>query len=68
MSQRAAATAADCGSGAAERVSWGTGLCVVSGVLDAVAAVAQNEALAVVARALLAIGDRIVDAGQHRRS
>ncbi|KAK1178047.1 hypothetical protein B7755_007765 [Streptomyces sp. NBS 14/10] len=51
-----------------ERASWGAGLCVVSGVLDAVAALAQNEALAVVARALLAMGDRIVDAGQHRRS
>lgn len=51
-----------------ESVSWGMGLCIVSGVLDAIAALAQNEALALAARALRAMGDRIVDAGQHRRS
>lgn len=51
-----------------ESTSWGRGLCVVSGVLDAVAALTQNEALAVAARALRAVGDWIVDAGQHRRS
>ncbi|CDR08231.1 hypothetical protein GCM10022420_047600 [Streptomyces iranensis] len=51
-----------------ESTSWGVGLCIVSGVLDAVAVLAQHEALAIVARALRAMGERIVDAGQHRRS
>ncbi|MEU3255710.1 hypothetical protein [Streptomyces sp. NPDC006997] len=48
--------------------SWGRGLRVAFGVLDAVAVLAQDEALAVVARALRAVGVLIVDAGQHRRS
>lgn len=51
-----------------ENTSWRTGVCVVSGVLDAVAALTQNEALAMTARALRAMVDLIVDAGQHRRS
>ncbi|WP_267885322.1 hypothetical protein [Streptomyces sp. NRRL F-5126] len=37
-------------------------------VLDTVAVLTQDEALAWVARALRAVGDLIVDAGQHRRS
>ncbi|MGI5347673.1 hypothetical protein ACQEU8_05700 [Streptomyces sp. CA-250714] len=48
--------------------SWGMGLRVVFGVLDTVAVLTHDEALALVARALGAVGDLIVDAGQHRRS
>lgn len=48
--------------------SWGMGLRVVFSVLDTVAVLTQDEALALVARALRAVGDLIVDAGQHRRS
>lgn len=48
--------------------SWGTGLRVVFGVLNTVAVLTQDEALAMVARALHAVGGLIVDAGQHRRS
>ncbi|UED85062.1 hypothetical protein [Streptomyces profundus] len=51
-----------------EGVSWGTGLGVVFAALDAVAVLTQDEALAVAARALRAVGNPIVDAGQHRRS
>ncbi len=49
-------------------ISWGTGLRVVLAVLEAIAVLTQEEALAVAARALRATGNLIVDAGQHRRS
>ncbi|MFD0415973.1 hypothetical protein [Streptomyces sp. NPDC127108] len=48
--------------------SWWTGLRAVLLVMDTVAALAQHEALALGARALIAVGDMIVDAGKHERS
>ncbi|MEU5839603.1 hypothetical protein ABZ820_38940 [Streptomyces diacarni] len=51
-----------------ENTSWGSGLRVAFGILDALATLTQHEALALVARALRAVVSSIVDAGQHRRS
>lgn len=48
--------------------SWWTGLRAVLLVVDTVAALKQHEALAQWARALIAVGDMIVDAGKHERS
>ncbi|ONI90085.1 hypothetical protein ALI144C_03405 [Actinosynnema sp. ALI-1.44] len=48
---------------------WWKGLRAALSVLGAIAAVRGNhEALAEVARALIAVGDAIVDAGRPRRS
>ena len=45
-----------------------TGLRAVLLAVDTVAALKQHEALAVMARALIAVGDMIADAGKHERS
>ncbi|OAR26912.1 hypothetical protein A8W25_01050 [Streptomyces sp. ERV7] len=51
-----------------EGASWWKGLRAVLSVLDTASALKQNEALALAARALIAVGDLIVDAGKHERS
>lgn len=48
--------------------SWWTGLRAVLLVVDTVASLNHHEALAQWARALIAVGDMIVDAGKHERS
>lgn len=48
--------------------SWWLGLRAVLLTVDTVAALKQHEALALGARALIAVGDMIVDAGKHERS
>nr|WP_157529355.1 hypothetical protein [Kibdelosporangium sp. MJ126-NF4]CTQ90138.1 hypothetical protein [Kibdelosporangium sp. MJ126-NF4] len=49
--------------------SWWKGLRAVLSVLCAVAQTSRNhEALAMAARALIAVGDSIVNAGRHKRS
>ncbi len=48
--------------------SWWMGLRAVLFFVDTVAALKQHEALAQWARALIAVGDMIVDAGKHERS
>ncbi len=47
---------------------WWRGVRVVLCALDTFAALNHEGALAVVAKALIAIGDVIVDAGEHKRS
>jgi hypothetical protein len=47
---------------------WWKGLRIVLSVLSSAVSLNQDEALAIVARALIAVGDMIVDAGEHKRS
>ncbi|TCO55639.1 hypothetical protein [Actinocrispum wychmicini] len=51
-----------------EGYPWWRGLRVVLGALGTVAALKHDGAVAVVARALIAVGDVIVNAGEHKRS
>ncbi|HEX4815106.1 MAG TPA: hypothetical protein VFV66_20380 [Nonomuraea sp.] len=51
-----------------ESTSWWKGLRTALSILEVVAALRQDEALVVATRALIAIGDMIVGAGEQERS